>query len=96
MAEYSDLKVYDEMISELKDFSTNVTEACEGMKAQGNAYVQILNDNVSMNALKRIVKTIKRYQSAVEKANQLAVTLQQERDELEEILKKSERMGEEE
>lgn len=96
MADYSDLRAYDDMIAELKSFCKNVSDASAGMKAQGSACVQVMNDTVSMNALKRIVKTIKNYESAVGKAQDLIKTLEAEKEEIEEIIRKSKEMGEEE
>lgn len=91
MANWGDVEVYNEMISDLGTFCTELGNACQVMLTAVNTCMQVMeNDKASLKACRNVALSCKKYEEAAELAQKLAVALQEERDDLIEYLRKLE------
>lgn len=87
MATWGDVETYNDMISDLGTFCTEINNACGIMMTAANTCVQIMEeDKASLNASKNVALSCKKYEEAAELAQKLMKALEKERDDIVEYL----------
>ena len=96
MASWGDVETYEEMIADLHMFINSVNESCTGMTMAAQQCADELdNDVASLKAVSALLKSVQKYQGAMEMASDLIAKLEEEKEILIEIIRKNEEMDEE-
>ena len=79
MAQYIDYENYNDMISALTTFITQVSEACDEMESAGNECVENMDgDQASTKANAKLGSCIVKYRETLEAAQNLINAMQEE------------------
>lgn len=96
MASWGDVETYEEMIADLHTFVNSVNESCTGMTMAAQQCADELdNDVASLKAVRSLLKSVQKYQGAMEMASDLIAKLEAEKEALIEIIRRNEQMDEE-
>ena len=96
MASWGEVEVYNDMISALETFCTELGNACQVMLTAVNTCVQVMeSDKASLKASKNVALSCLKYEEAAELAQKLAKALEEERNDMIEYLRKMEEIDSE-
>ena len=94
MATHAKVHSFEEMISAVGKFISEVSEACNNMQAAGNQYaIQCDNDVPSTKANEKLGKCVNKFNESLETAQKIKEGLERELEKLLELMKVASDMG---